>query len=399
MSIGEKIEKKLAAFAACATDGGTLWRPSFSAADDRSCALLETWLAEENMEIYRDALGNLFGRIPGRESRVVMVGSHRDSVKNGGRYDGAAGLIIAMLAAGELYRELGAPQKTVEVVALQEEEGSQFLSGFLGSKAITGLLTERALDLRDRQGTRLEAFLSGADFRQAVRDDIDLFLELHIEQGPYLEQENLPLGVVETIVGLIIARVTVTGQQNHAGTTPMHLRRDPVRGATEMITALLQGAAAISPKVTMTFGELSAAPGASNVIPQTVCFSVDCRDVDAANLDALNRLIQENLTALETKGYGAAIEYRCIEQPKELSKDAVDLIAKSADQLEIPYTRMSSGAGHDAQIMATRFPAGMLFVPSRSGISHSPDEYTSPANLATGFAVLKQALRNAAWQR
>ena len=394
MSIGGKIETKLAEFAACATTDGELWRPSFSKEDETSCALLEKWLAEENMEVYRDCVGNLFGRIKGRESRVILSGSHRDSVKNGGRYDGAAGIITAMLAAGELYRELGKPQKTVEIVALPEEEGSRFASSYIGSKSITGQLGENELNDADQQGIRLEELLCGVDVRQAVRDDIDLFIELHVEQGPYLEKTGVTIGVVEKIVGMIVARVTVTGQQNHAGTTPMNLRLDPMRGAAEMMCSLY---AAVSGGSTLTFGEISAVPGLSNVIPEKVCFSVDCRDADEENLSALKNLLQETVQPFHEKGYQTEIEFLCVEPPKEMAKSAVDLIAECAGQLEIPYTRMNSGAGHDAQIMASKFPSGMIFIPSHAGISHSPKEYTKQEDLAAGYAVFKQALKQAAW--
>ena len=395
--IGDEIEAKLRQFAALAQRDGELWRAPFTVEDERSCVLLEEWLRAAGLTPRRDAVGNLLGRLPGREKGVVMAGSHRDSVKNGGCYDGAAGVITALLAAGELYRELGQPRKTVEVAALQEEEGSRFLSSYIGSKAMTGLLSQRELELTDQEGLSLSQALGGADPAQARRDDIELYLELHVEQGPLLEQQGLPLGVVERIVGLTAARVTVNGRQNHAGTTPMALRLDPMAAAAEMISRLLRGVGHISDSATMTIGEIAAFPGVSNVIPERVIFSVDFRDGAADKLAALDALLQSCAAEQLQRGFGVQVQYLCQEQPAVLDPAAVELLCASAESLDLPYRRMNSGAGHDAQVMASRFPAGMLFIPSKNGVSHTPEEYTSPQQLETGFFVLKQALRTAAW--
>jgi len=397
LKIGDIIENRLKELASCAMRDGELWREPFSVEDERSCTLLEKWMVEANLNVFKDAVGNLFGRIPGRESGVIMAGSHRDSVKNGGHYDGVAGVVTSILAAGELYRELGRPQKTVDIVGFQEEEGSRFLSSYIGSKAVTGVLSEEELNLTDKKGVSLADVLKKTDVSQAIREDIELFLELHVEQGPFLEQQELSLGVVERIVGMVVVRITIIGQQNHAGTTPMNMRLDPMFGAVKMIDKLFNFVTKISNTATMTIGEIVAFPGISNVIPNRVCFTIDYRDGDVVKLNILDSLLQDSIAELHERGYQTEVEYFCCEQPINMSEKAVKLIVSSADHLGIPFVRMNSGAGHDAQIMARCFPTGMLFIPSHLGVSHAPEEYTRPEDLAIGFSVLKQALKTAAW--
>jgi allantoate deiminase len=385
-------------------DGGLyrgLYTPAWAAAMDR----MEAWLRELGLETRRDAVGNLFGRLAGTASaRVVLSGSHIDTVKQGGKYDGALGAIAAMLAISALRDAYGPPRKTLEVYVICEEEGSRFPGNFWGSRALTGQIgPDEPERLRDADGITLaEAMqalgLDPAAIPTARRDDLDAFVELHIEQGRLLEEGGYDLGVVETITGQRQLRVRVTGRQDHAGTTPMDLRRDALAGAAEMIARLTDAAAAMGRPAVATSGMIAVQPGAINIVPRAAQFTVDTRHPDPERRRALIAQIETILQEVAARrGLGLEVERLTDHEPTPMAPALRDLIAEAADAEGLRWLAMPSGAGHDSQILARHVPTAMVFVPSRDGRSHCPEEFTPIEQIVPGLRVLARVLHRLAY--
>ena len=360
-------------------------------------------MREAGLEVREDAVGNVFGRIDGESPRTIMTGSHFDTVVLGGRYDGALGVLSAFAAVRAL-KVLGKPRRSLEVAALCEEEDSRFHANFWGTRGILGLIDESEIsDLVDINGITIadamrQAGCSPEGFRQAKRDDLDAFVELHIEQGRILFDEHQPLGVVDTITGLYRFRVTVEGRTDHAGTTPMDLRRDALQAAVHISSEMTRIVAERGRPAVVTNGWWDVQPGAWNIVPGLVHFSVDLRHPD-------ERVKQELAAAIRGRGEdiatsrGVGIEYEVVGDILPCDMDAAlkaELLA-AARTCGLEAKPMISGAGHDSQVMATRVPTAMLFVPSVEGRSHSPAEYTTPEDAARGATVLAEALRRLAY--
>ncbi len=384
---------------------GGLYRPLYSESWVQAMGLVEHWLDEAGLETRRDAVGNLFGRLAGSESeRVVMSGSHIDTVKQGGNYDGALGIHAALAAIKALKKAHGRPRKTLEVLAICEEEGSRFASNFWGARAICGKIEPGEADrIMDAEGCSLaEAMrLVGLDSEaagQAERDDLDAFLELHIEQGRVLETEGYPLGVVNTITGQRHQRLTVHGRQDHAGATPMDLRIDPMAGAAEIIHRITSIAGGLGRPAVATVGSISASPGAVNIVPARVTFTIDARSSVTDQLRILLQEIDKTLYEVsQQRGLRLEIEVLSQHDPVPLDPDLRELLRASAAAAGLRSLDMPSGAGHDSQIMAKRVPTAMLFVPSQDGKSHRPDEYTPIDQIVPGVRVLAGALHQLAY--
>lgn len=381
--------------------GSLHWRATYTEEDQKARKLLEQWMREKDLEVSYDDVGNLFGKIEGDQDKIVLTGSHRDTVKNGGKYDGALGIICAIAAASSLYAELGKPKKSVEVVAFCEEEGSRFLSGYLGSRYLVGQLSENALQERDANGITVSEALQHAGFsgkgmqKSPQMQDIERFIELHIEQGGVLEQSGEQVGLVTSIVGLLIGKITIEGHQNHAGTTPMHLRKDPVTRAAQFITEMNQWAMAYGEAVTCTFGEIQVFPNKSNVIAGSVSLSFDIRSTSPAILQEAQTRIK-NLQQ-QKDGFRYALEFAAPDAPAQMDGDGLRLLEEAAKSLHLSYRKMHSGAGHDSQILAQKTKTNMIFIPSVGGISHSPLEYSKPDDIGHGYLLLKVFLREIAW--
>ena len=381
--------------------GSLHWRATYTEEDQKALKLLEQWMREKDLEVFYDDIGNLFGKIEGEQDRIVLTGSHRDTVKNGGKYDGALGIICAIAAAGSLYAELGKPKKNVEVVAFGEEEGSRFLSGYLGSRYLVGQLSDDILQERDANGITLTEAIRHAGFsgkraqKSPQMQEVERFIELHIEQGGVLEQSGEQVGLVTSIVGLLIGKITIEGHQNHAGTTPMHLRKDPVTRAAQFITEMNQWAMTYGEAVTCTFGEIQVFPNKSNVIPGSVSLSFDIRSTSPAILQEAQTRIK-NLQQQED-GFRYTLEFAAPDDPAQMDEDGLKLLEETAKSLHLSYRKMHSGAGHDAEMLAQKIKTNMIFVPSVGGISHSPLEYSKPDDIGRGYLLLKAFLREIAW--
>ena len=384
---------------------GGLYRALYTDSWAAAMALVERWLREAGLETRRDAVGNLFGRLAGSANeQVVLSGSHIDTVKQGGKYDGALGIHAALAAVKALQRAHGRPKKTLEILVICEEEGSRFPNHFWGARAICGRIRPgEAEQARDAEGVSLAEAMRAHGFdpsrvAEAERDDLDAFLELHIEQGRVLEAEDYPIGVVDTITGMRHLRVTASGRQDHAGATPMDLRVDPMAGAAEMIHRLTDFAAGLGRPAVLTVGSIAANPGAVNIVPGRVTFTVDTR---SSRQDQLHRLFDGVDATLDevAQRRGLELEIALLNEHEPVPLDAGlrKLLETSAEGLGLRTLTMPSGAGHDSQILAKRVPTAMLFVPSQDGKSHRPDEFTPIEQIVPGVQVLAEALRQLAY--
>ncbi len=371
-------------------DGGA-YRPLYGAAWATAVERVERWLKDAGLTTRRDAVGNLWGRADGTDKgKSIVTGSHIDTVRHGGRLDGALGIVAGLSAVEALLNEKGKPRRTLEVVAICEEEGSRFATNFWGSRAITG-----AIDSVDAEigAAMRERGLDPARIATAARDDIDTFVELHIEQGAVLESARTPLAVVSAIVGTAHLEVTVTGRPDHAGTTPMDLRVDALTGAAAMVQAIESIAKSLGNPAVATVGKLSVEPDQINVVPGKVVFTIDLRHADAGGRRALQERIRSLCTTIsQERRLGLAIRTLQEKPPVAMHPDVRALLARAAQECGVQPMEMVSGAGHDAQILAARCRVGMLFVPSIGGRSHCPEEATDPIHLELGTRVLAKAL-------
>ena len=240
MNYGSDIAKKLEILADRTIKNGEIWRAAYTDEDRKSKELIKEWMTDAGLLVYEDLMGNLFGRAQGETDEVILIGSHLDTVKNGGKYDGAAGIVTAITALEILLKNNKRPEKTIEVVALVEEEGSRYDLSYLGSKGITGKFNQKNLLDTDSEGITIFDAMCGAGYcpaelEKVKREDIKAFVELHVEQGPILHAEGIKIGVVESIVGIFSYEIKICGVQNHAGTTPMNMRKDPVSALASII--------------------------------------------------------------------------------------------------------------------------------------------------------------------
>jgi hydantoinase/carbamoylase family amidase len=344
-----------------------------------------------------DPAGNLIGRWEAGDGKPVALGSHLDSGPDAGRYDGTLGVLGALAAVESLKASGVEPRRPIWIVSFMDEEGVRFGASMLGSRAFAGQEVGDYLARRDAEGVSVAEEMRrwGLDpdrigEARAV-DRIGAYLELHIEQGPVLDRAGEEVGVVDRIVGMVQARVQLRGEANHAGTTPMEGRRDALLGMAR--TALALREEALARGGTATIGSVTVEPGAFTVIPAGCEFSVDFRVGSREEFERLPGLIEATVrAACETEGLDAEIEIADADPPVEMDAEVVAELERAAGAEGASWRRMPSGAGHDAMLIASHVPTGMLFVPSRGGISHSPREHTAPEHCELGVRVLTRAL-------
>lgn len=380
----------------------TVYSPEWVAAND----LIERWMRDAGLEVRRDAVGNVWGRIAGSEGgKSIVSGSHVDSQAPGGRYDGALGIIAALTAVEALHGKHGTPRRTLEVVSLCEEEGSRFpTAGFWGSRAILGLIdASHAENTLSFDGERMDdamraVGLDPARIPEARRDDIDTFIELHIEQGPILEQEQLPVGIVTAITGYRHYRVELTGTSNHAGAFPMDLRRDPMAAAAEIISGVVNTAHRMGRPAVTTVGRIQIEPNFPAIIPDRVIFTIDARHPDPEQREILyarhEALVRE---VAQRRNLDLDISINKDLAPRPCDPALVKVLEAAAIDLGIPHRKMTSGAVHDTQRFAQIARTAMVFVQSRDGRSHTPYEFTSTDHAVLGAEVLAEGLRRLAY--
>lgn len=374
----------------------------------RAQEIVSEWCRSAGLATRMDAVGNVWGRVEGSDSgdgKAIVSGSHIDSQLPGGRYDGALGVIAALTAIEALVRDFGPPKRPLEALSFCEEEGSRFGGArFWGSRALTANIQPGEADeLIGYDGeTMADAMravgLDPSRIPDAVRDDIEAFIELHIEQGPILEQQELPVGVVNVINGSKGYLVEVIGESNHAGARPMDMRRDPVVGAAEMILEINRNAASMGRPAVSTVGRILVEPNYAPIVAEKVRFSIDARHNDPAKLEELTKAHEDAVTRIaRERGLDVSWTFRPPLKPIVCDAEIVAALEDAARAQEIPSLTMPSGALHDTQRMAEIARVAMVFVQSKGGRSHTPAEFSTIDDCVAGIRVLAGALHTLAY--
>ena len=395
---GERLNSILAVFRRFGgTDDGGTTRLAYSAEDLAGRGYAAGVMEQSGLEVSVDLAGNLIGRRPGTDpaAHPIIIGSHMDSVPDGGSYDGQVGSAGALEVALTLHYHRIGLRHPLEVIIFQNEEG-----GKTGSRALVGRVEPSELDIVTASGftirdgiVRLGGDPARLDDAQREPGAMAGFFELHIEQGGLLDTAGTQIGVVEGIVGIRRWNVTVRGAQNHAGTTPMAQRRDALVAAADLIGTVNDVAATMEGRQVATVGKIEAVPGAPNVVPGEVRATLEIRDLEMAKIARVFAEIEARSGAIAA-ARDVTIEFSHFYESLAAPTDPRfrDIVEALATALGYSHARMPSGAGHDAQSMAELGPVGMIFVPSRDGISHSPREYTAPADITRGANVLLGAV-------
>ncbi|AMX82217.1 allantoate amidohydrolase [Geobacillus subterraneus] len=376
---------------------GGVTRLSFTAEERRAKDFVASYMREAGLSVYEDAAGNLIGRKEGAnpDAPVVLVGSHLDSVYNGGCFDGPLGVLAGVEVVQAMNEHGVVTHHPIEVVAFTDEEGARFRFGTIGSRAMAGMLPQEALERRDAEGISLaeamkQAGLDPDRLPQAARKPgtVKAYVELHIEQGRVLEEAGLPVGLVTGIAGLIWVKFTIEGKAEHAGATPMSLRRDPMAAAAQII-AIIEEEARRTGTTVGTVGQLHVYPGGINVIPERVEFVLDLRDLKADVRDQVWNAIAARAETIAKERNVRLTTERLQEMPPVLCSDEVKRAAEAACRKlgYLPFW-LPSGAGHDGVQLASICPIGMIFVRSQDGVSHSPAEWSTKEDCAAGAEVL-----------
>jgi allantoate deiminase len=396
------VMKRIEALARVSEEPDRLTRTFCSPAMRQANELVAGWMREAGMSVSRDAIGNVTGHYPARDehAKSFILGSHLDTVRDAGKFDGPLGVLSAIACVQHLHDEKIRLPFALEVIGFAEEEGVRYQTTYLGSKALSGEFNEQDLQRQDANGISMaEAIRSfGGNPKQlkSARRDAQRLLgyaEIHIEQGPVLEEKHQPVGVVSAISGQTRIKAVFTGRAGHAGTTPMALRHDALAAAAHFITEVEHFARAQSGLVA-TVGQIEARPGASNVIPGEVILSVDVRHaLDNKRHDACAKLHDAAHRAGEKRGVRVSWEMAHETQSVQCSRELTALLARAARKHLVKVTELPSGAGHDAAVMAHITPIAMLFVRCKGGISHHPDESVTVEDVAVAIAVMNDFLQ------
>lgn len=382
---------------------GRLTRLSLSEADKHGRDLLVSWLVDAGLEVVVDKIGNIFGlwRTGDAAAAPVMVGSHIDTVVNAGIYDGCYGVLAGLEAIDALKRSGFESSRPLMVAAFTNEEGVRYTPDMMGSLVYAGgLLVEDALSSIGVDGSVLGEELARIGYAGTAPPGFvtpHAYVELHIEQGPRLDSEAIAVGAVESLQGISWQQVTIHGTANHAGTTPMYMRRDAGQAAARIITFIKDYVEGAGSTGVGTVGMIAFEPNVINVIPCSASFTVDLRDPDEGRLRAAEKALASFLHQLSVEvGVQVSTDVLARYEPVLFDTRLCDLIEQAAAERQLSVSRMTSGAGHDAQRRARICPSAMIFVPSRGGISHHPDEHTEPDQLTLGATVLLDVLKRLA---
>jgi len=401
---GDEIVSRINQLGAISETGEHLARIFLSPEHRIAADLLMSWMKEAGMAAHLDAIGNVCGRYEGDRPGLpcLMLGSHYDTVRDAGKWDGPLGVITAIACVADLNRRSVRLPFAIEVVGFADEEGVRFASTLLGSRAVAGTFDESVLNARDANGlTMREAMVQfglepehiGAAAR--TRRELHAYVELHIEQGPVLEQQNLPVGVVTAISGATRLAANLSGMAGHAGTVPMALRRDALAGAAECIVAVEEFCKTDGAGLVGTVGAITALPGATNVIPGRVSFTLDIRaPTDAHRKLAVAEIVRRIEAIAKRRELSLQIdvthENRTVPCAPWLKTQVAEAVAAEA----YPVFELPSGAGHDGMAMIDIADVAMLFVRCRAGISHNPAEHVEPADVDAGARVLLRLIEN-----
>jgi allantoate deiminase len=378
-------------------ESGGVTRLSFTPEERAAKDLVRGFMEEAGLSVREDEAGNLIGRKEGRnpQAPVVLVGSHLDSVFNGGNFDGPLGVLAGVEVLQTMNEQGVTTEHPIEVIAFTDEEGARFSYGMIGSRAIAGLLKREELEHRDKDGISIAEAMraSGLDpdaVGRAARPkgSVKAYVELHIEQGKVLESRGLSVGVVSGVAGPLWLKFVLEGEAGHAGATPMALRRDPLAAAAEIMLVIEREARKAGTAVG-TVGQVTVSPGGVNIIPGRVEFSLDLRDVDKAVRDRVEQEIVRQAEAIcRERGVRLGVELLQRIPPVVCSAEIQAAALAACEALGLETITLPSGAGHDCMQLTELCPVGMIFVRSRDGISHNPAEYTSKEDCADGANVL-----------
>lgn len=376
-------------------------RLALTDADRDGRDLVVSWMRDLGLAVTVDAIGNVVGTRAGtdRDAAPVMTGSHIDTVATGGRFDGNLGVLAGLEVIETLEQHAIRTRHPVSVAFFTDEEGARFAPDMLGSLVyVGGMAVEDALDVRAvdddaRLGDELLRIGYAGPVPCPAATAPAAYVELHIEQGPVLEDEGITIGVVEGVQGISWTELTVTGRSAHAGTTPMRLRRDPAYAAAELTTFLRRLTAELGGSQVATVGRIDVHPNLVNVVPSRVAFTVDLRNTDEATLQIAEARLADELTRVAAAEQ-VSIETRTLArfEPVEFDAATVEIVEATARRLGHSTRRLPSGAGHDAQMLARVCPTAMIFTPSVGGLSHNIAEYTNPTDITAGADVLLQVL-------
>ncbi|MDJ0951671.1 MAG: M20 family metallo-hydrolase [Alphaproteobacteria bacterium] len=392
----------MASYGALANGGVN--RQALSPEDVAARRRMKRWADARGFQVTTDGIGNLFVRRPGSdpEAAPVMTGSHMDSQPTGGKFDGIYGVLAGLEALCALEDAGVATRRPIEVVAWTNEEGSRFRPGVMGSSVFAGRLAlDDALGVADGDGITVASALAevrAAETDIPVRDmggPVASYIEAHIEQGPVLEAAGKTVGVVTGIQGIRWFDVEVTGREDHAGTTPLKTRKDALKAATGIVTALGRALADPDDVVRFTVGRFEAFPGAPSTVPGRVVFTIDLRHPDGATIERLSAAIAKT-SVVEAAGCEVAVRETMNAAPTIFPDEMVATVRRHAEALEISHLELPSGAGHDAMNMHGLCPTGMVFIPCENGISHNEAEAATPGDCAAGARVLTACLTDLA---
>ncbi|MEZ2146507.1 allantoate amidohydrolase [Bradyrhizobium sp. DN5] len=403
-SLGEEIGRRINELGAISEEVGKLTRIYLSKELREAADLILGWMREAGMSAHLDAIGNVCGRYEGERpgAPCLMLGSHYDTVRDAGKWDGPLGVITAIACVADLNRRGKRLPFAIEVVGFADEEGVRFASTLLGSRAVAGTFEESVLNTRDRDGLSMrDALITfgldpdhiGAAAR--ARGELLAYLELHIEQGPVLEAQNLPVGVVTAIAGATRLAARLTGMAGHAGTVPMALRRDALAGAAECIGAIEQFCRTDEGGLVGTVGYIQARPGATNVIPGEVSFTIDMRaPTDMHRKRAVADIVRQIEAIAKRRQLVLQLDVTHENRTAPCAPWLKEQIAKAIGAEGFSVFELPSGAGHDGMAMIDIADVGMIFVRCRGGISHHPDEHVELADADTGARVLLRVIEN-----
>ena len=382
-----------------ATPGCGVTRFPYTTEAREACAYLKERMEEVGLAVRMDNSGAVIGRLEGKSPATIMIGSHFDSVKHGGAYDGIAGVVCAIEVA-RLLKESGTELGySLEVIATNDEEGARFNVGLFTGKVLLGQLTSEDLKAQvDADGVSVYQAMAAyglkpEEIAEHKRDDIKAFIEIHIEQGPVLEAEHKEIGIVDVIVGIKRARIRINGRADHAGTMPMHMRKDALEQATKVISKI-GDRARLFRNCVATVGYLQVEPNVMNIIPQSVTFVVDIRGVDEETIMTQYYSLLADLDKMSLEsGLTYDVENLLYAEPVRMDEEIKGHFETSCIERQYDYMHLPSGAGHDAQIFGAQLPAAMLFVPSAGGRSHCPEEKSEAKDLAKAVLVAYDALQ------